>query len=122
MIGNRVKRWFWLQLAVYHAAKRSVDKELFCLKKAAELGSSIAQNELGVHFLTGDVVKMDKEKAYHYFLQSAQQEDMYGEANLAALYEQGVGVERDLDLAKNWYEKAARQGYKESIKALTDLE
>ena len=37
-------------------------------------------------------------------------------------YEKGDGVERNLKKAKEWYAKAAKQGYKEAIQRLIELE
>ena len=37
-------------------------------------------------------------------------------------YEKGDGVERNLKRAKEWYAKAAKQGYKDAIQRLIELE
>ena len=37
-------------------------------------------------------------------------------------YEKGDGVERNLKKAKEWYAKAAKQGYKEAMQRLIELE
>jgi len=53
--------------------------------------------------------------------------DMANDGNPAAQYElanfylEGIGVEKDKSKAKEWLEKAAKQGHKEAIKLLSTM-
>jgi TPR repeat protein len=42
--------------------------------------------------------------------QQAEQGDAWAQLNLGAAYDNGIGVERDIDKALHWYQKAAEQG------------
>ena len=44
----------------------------------------------------------------------AQKGDMPSQNNLALMYEQGLGVNKNMQTAQNWYRKAALAGYAES--------
>lgn len=46
--------------------------------------------------------------------QSAEAGDAYAQLNLGAAYDNGIGVERNLEKALLWYEKAAEQGVAEA--------
>ncbi len=42
--------------------------------------------------------------------QQAEQGDAWAQLNLGAAYDNGIGVERDIQQALHWYQKAAEQG------------
>jgi TPR repeat protein len=44
-----------------------------------------------------------------------------GMCNVGTCYENGVGVAKDMNLAKEWYSKAAAQGYDRAQVALGNL-
>lgn len=46
--------------------------------------------------------------------QSARGGDAYAQLNLGAAYDNGIGVERDIDQALHWYQKSAEQGVPEA--------
>jgi TPR repeat protein len=52
----------------------------------------------------------DYERAHGLWLQRAEQGDMAAQINLGALYERGLGVERDQARALEWYRRAAEGG------------
>ena len=41
---------------------------------------------------------------------------------LGECYRRGRGIEKDIEMAKYWYRKAAEQGHKKAKEALEDLE
>jgi TPR repeat protein len=57
-------------------------------------------------------------KMFYWLSLSAEQDFVQGQSNLAECYEKGYGTSIDMDKAIYWYEKAARQGYREAIDAL----
>ena len=45
-----------------------------------------------------------------WFLKAAQEENPVGELNLAMMYETGLGVEQDYEMAAAWYRQSAMKG------------
>ena len=121
------------------------DKALEWYEKAAEQGYSKAQYELGYYFEKGLGVKKDFDKALEWYQKAAKQgyklalekcrkatvdgnvkaieslkkaaEQGYADAQfeLGHIYEDGLGVEANLDQAIDWYQKAAELGNKEAF-------
>jgi TPR repeat protein len=83
------------------------------LRKAAELGNSWAQNDLGSCYTLGDKVSKNDVEATRWFQEAAIQENPWGQANLGTAYHEGRGVEQSFELAIFWYKKAAIQNHPE---------
>ena len=49
---------------------------------------------------------------------SAEQGDPEAQFNLGSMCEKGLGVERNLELAIDWYRKSAEQNFEEAVEAL----
>ena len=54
--------------------------------------------------------ELDYEKAFEWFLKSAQEGNKFAQYSLANLYYYGNGVEKDLSQAFLWYRKSSEQG------------
>ena len=54
-------------------------------------------------------------------MQSAVQGDMDAQYSLCMCYEEGLGVDVDLEEARDWYARAAEQGHKAAKKACKKL-
>ncbi|QQS55535.1 MAG: sel1 repeat family protein [Candidatus Competibacteraceae bacterium] len=80
------------------------------LRKAAELGCTASQNELGALLLSHNKAI----EAMEWFSQSAAKGNMYAQANIGWGYYSGNGVTQSYPLALSWYKKAAEQGHPES--------
>ena len=87
-------------------------------ESAALQGSALAQNTLGIFYLTGQGVKQDDKKAVSYFQQAALSGDANGEYNLAALYQQGRGVPKDPAFSLELYSRAAAKGHSNAMNNL----
>ena len=113
--------------------------EISDLKQKAENGDAEAQFELGMRYEFGDGVEKAPAKAEEWFQKAAEQEwtiaqsveDTQKLAELGIAIDQyelglccmdGLGVERDLAKAKEWFKKAADQGCEDAKKALKKLE
>eukprot|EP00927_Polykrikos_kofoidii_P030181 TRINITY_DN26011_c0_g1_i1.p1 TRINITY_DN26011_c0_g1~~TRINITY_DN26011_c0_g1_i1.p1 ORF type:complete len:808 (-),score=153.06 TRINITY_DN26011_c0_g1_i1:273-2696(-) len=84
--------------------------QLRLLKEAASRGNSEAQCALGLAFLLGDDgAPHDPSAAASLFRLAAEQGDARAMCNLGAMYAQGLGVSRDLDEAREWYQKSSDQ-------------
>lgn len=90
-------------------------------QKAAEQGSSAAQNNLGVMYQRAEGVDRDYVQAYHWFKRAAEAGNMDAQHNLADLYRHGYGVPQDFSYAVNWYTRAAMQGDVEAQNKLAEM-
>ncbi|MFZ2725107.1 MAG: caspase family protein [Methylococcaceae bacterium] len=87
------------------------------LKKQAQQGNYITQNLLGDCYYATD----DYHNSFKQYLNSAYQGYVVAQYNLGYMYEEGKGVTQDYLIAKNWYFKAANQGYDNAKEALARL-
>lgn len=94
----------------------------FYAKKAA-IGEERAQFALGLAYYSGtlSMVSQDWSKAYHWFLESANQGYANAQMCVAWMYEHGEYVEKDLKAARKWYLLAAKQGSKECSRRAEEL-
>jgi uncharacterized protein len=66
--------------------------------------------EQGINYYLGRGVPQDSKRAAALFEHAAKtQNHSAAQFNLGVLYERGEGVQKDLDTAVRWYEKAAQQ-------------
>ena len=85
---------------------------VFYYMGASELNHHLALDVLGTHIFARGAAY--HEEAAGYYLRAAELGDYIAQANIAALYESGYGVDMSWEVAKGWYEKAALQGHWES--------
>ncbi|TGQ78607.1 sel1 repeat family protein [Mesorhizobium sp. M8A.F.Ca.ET.207.01.1.1] len=88
------------------------------LTKAAEQGNVDAQINLGVAYLTGEIVDKNPKLAFYWYEKAAQLNDSKAQFNVALMYLKGVGVEQNDDLAIQWLKRSAAQGYRGAEEAL----
>jgi len=77
---------------------------------AAEQGHTIAQNNLGVMYESGQGVPQDYATAVKWYRLAAQQGHAIAQFNLGIMYGMGQGVPQDYVEAVKWYQLAAGQG------------
>jgi thiol-disulfide isomerase/thioredoxin len=94
------------------------EKGISLIRKAAEKGFGLAQNELGYSYQHGDGVEKDLKRAVEWYRKAAEQGEAIGCHNLAACYERGLGVEASTKDAVRWYEKAAEGRHLPAIRWL----
>ena len=87
--------------------------------KAADLGSALAQNNVGYAYLFGEGIVQDYAKAVYWLEKSAAQNFAGAYNNLGLCYSNGLGVVQDKYKALECYQKAANLGSK---KALENIE
>jgi TPR repeat protein len=87
------------------------------LLQAAQKGDPTAENALGVHYATGQGVKLSEAEAVHWFTKAAEQGYVPAQSKLGSLYYSGRGVPQDLTRAYFWM-AVARQGGDEASNAL----
>ena len=82
-------------------------KARYIYEKAASLGSSDAQINLGYMYFVGEGVAQDYTVAREWYLKASHATE--AQTNLAAIYEHGLGVEKDLNAAQAWRDKSLPQ-------------
>ena len=91
------------------------------LRRAAERGDAIAQNNLGNRYYNGEGVVKDYGEAVKWHRRAAEQGLASAQFNLGVCYENGEGVKKDADEAVKWYRRAAEQGDVYARKVLEEL-
>jgi TPR repeat protein len=94
-------------------------KSLFWYHKAADQGSSMALNQIGIYYdrLAGH----DKAEAFKWYRKAAEHKDAVAQYNVGSMYQSGEGVEQDGLEAAAWYEGAVENGYHEGLDRLVSL-
>ena len=80
------------------------------LRKSADQGNALAQNNLGVMYAEGKGVSRNDTEAVKWFRKSAEQGNSAGESNLGEMYLKGRGVRQNYDEAVRLFRKSAEQG------------
>ena len=88
--------------------KRAMDK----FNEAAQQGVSLAMNYLGLIYLEGKIVKQDYSVAVDWFFKAAQTEpvDIHSMYNLGRSYYFGWGVSKNIQTAKEMFERTIAAG------------
>src|SRR5262249_22964568 len=100
---------FAYQLGRAYAKNKESAKALDLYRKAAEAGSSAAQNTIGHFFAEGRELPKDEAQAIVWFRKAAEQGYGLGQTNRGVMYENGRSVPKDDVQAIAWYRKAADQ-------------
>ena len=86
---------------------------------AAQRGSVPAMRALGLLYLHGaQGVPADRDEATGWFYQAALRDDAQSMFALGRAFEDGVGVDRDSELASFWIGRAAHKGFSPARAAL----
>ena len=101
---------------VYYMEKKNTAQAEKWFRMAADMGDSDGQWWLGklyfegLSFIKGTFkLKKDYDKAFSLYLKSAEQNNATGQRLLGEMYENGLGVKKNLTEAAMWYRKAAEQ-------------
>jgi len=90
------------------------DKNYSCAlsewSRAAELGNSVAQYNLGLMYKAGRGVEQNDAKAVEWYQKAAAQDYDPASLRLAAMYAKGEGLTQDYAKASEWFRKAFEQG------------
>jgi len=65
--------------------------------------------------------KLIGKKAFNLYKDAANMGNKIAQFNLGILYENGIGIKKDIDQAIYWHRSSARQGYKVAQKRLEKL-
>jgi len=91
-------------------------------KKAADQGQPEACFNLGQILRSEKLGTVDESLAFNYFMKSAHAGNLYAMFEVAQMLENGVGVQKSLERAINWYETAAKYGHEKAKEILNRLQ
>ena len=108
---------FWAQCddefkaaEVYHEQKR-YSKGLTTYIELTQYGYPAAIYRIGEYYRDGHALKINKQQAFNFMLKAAKKNYAPAQHDVAVMYREGVGTERDLPAATHWFEKAVEQEY-----------
>lgn len=90
--------------------KKDEKQAVVCFRKAAELGYSPAQSNLGVFLKYGYGVAKNVQEAATWFEKAALEGQVHAQFLFGRCFETGKGVDKDDKKALKWYGKAAEAG------------
>jgi TPR repeat protein len=94
-------------------------KELAWLHKAADQGSSIALNQIGIYY---EKVAHDSAEALRWYRKAAGYKDAVAQYNIGSMYYEGAGAKRNNAEAAVWLREAVENGnYRDPLTLLLDL-
>lgn len=104
----------WFDLAACYlrgiAVEPDVEQSMHWLKKSAEYGHELAQNQLGRMYETGRGSEQNDVQAAYWYRRAAEQGNAWAQAELGAMHLKGKGVEQDYVQAVSRFSKAAERG------------
>lgn len=97
---------------------KDIEKGLYELKWAAELGHLKAQTKLGDIYYFGELTKKNLDSAYHFYMLAAEQKDPYGMYSVGymIIHDEKPFIEKSIGYA--WLRRAADAGYESAKKYL----
>ena len=85
-------------------AANSDEKYIERLKRRVDCNDVIAMNQLGRHYYRGEIsLPQDYDRAMKLLLRAGELGSAYAQGNLGYAYENGMGVETDVEKAKYYY-------------------
>ncbi|CAG8584538.1 4393_t:CDS:1 [Ambispora gerdemannii] len=113
---------YWTLLAFFNVCgfgtQYNNDNAFQWYKKAAEIGDSLGQQEVGIFFQQGIGTEQNLEEAIKWFSKAADAGMAIASYHLARKYLRGDGVEMDKSRAMDFYEKSAEAGFDEAYAAI----
>lgn len=79
-------------------------------------------NFVGSAYFWGDGIEPDREKAFGYYLTSAQKGNPETQYKIGNCYKTGQGTAQNMTEALHWHQLSAAQGYPDAIDALARLD
>ncbi|MGI6205565.1 MAG: tetratricopeptide repeat protein [Anaerovoracaceae bacterium] len=101
--------------------KPDYEKAIALYSEGALDGDYRCYRELGRIYAEGKITEEDPEKAYYNFMMAGAIGDPVSVTNMALFYEEGYGIEKNMDRAVELYKMAADAGEENAIEALERL-
>ena len=81
----------------------------------------LAMNRIGLAYMKGEGLPLRNDLAMKWFLKASEAGNMYGEYNIAKMYQFGLGVEKNIRIALEHYEKAKSMGHNDVAKEIANI-
>ena len=108
----------------YYYGRGGVEKDLekakYWKRKGAEQGDVRAQCGLAFYYEANAAGLADYQEAFKWYLRAANQDAAHAQYKVASSYFEGLGVDRNIDLAFEWAQKAAPGLEREAAEAEGD--
>ncbi|PKY28571.1 HCP-like protein, partial [Rhizophagus irregularis] len=88
---------------------------------SAKSGFSFGLNMLGYCYSKGIGTLIDKKRAFGLYFKAAIVDNCTAQYNVAICFDEGIGTDKNIEKAKEWYEKSANNGYERATKKLDEL-
>ncbi len=85
-----------------------MESDIADLRRKAEAGSAVAQTILGIRYLDGIDTEVNYPEAFRWLSAAATQETSRSIVNLARMYEEGLGVEKNVGEAIRLYKAVSK--------------
>lgn len=120
--GNQIfQNNYGVRLYENASSKQQKNEAFKYLLSAAKSGSAHAQVTVGWIYLHGLLGIRDTTAAFKWNMKGALQGEPEGANNVAFQYENGIGVQKSVEKAKEWYVYAAARGSQIALGALRHL-
>ena len=96
---------------LFYIQQENYESAFYYMKKASELGSVLAQNNLGVLYGLGHGTDVDIQRSNYWIEKAAHGGSAAAQNTLGCFYKDALnGFEQNYEKANYWFEKAAKQG------------
>ncbi len=96
-------------------ASRKEFRELLNLKIQESAGNTSALNDLGCMYAAGIGTRRNMKMAVAYLMEASMKNNLFGMLNMAQLYREGLGVDKDVEKARELYHRAYDAGYTDAM-------
>lgn len=101
---------------------KDINKSIEYYTKAVKQENHYAMNNLAQLYLVGDgKIQKDYRKSMNLYLKAEQLGNVSAMHALGIIYENGYGVDKNLETALSWYEKASKKGHMKSKNKIDQL-
>lgn len=90
-------------------------RELLNLKIQESAGNTSALNDLGCMYASGIGTHKNMKMAVAYLMEASMKNNLFGMLNMAQLYREGLGVDKDMEKARELYLRAYEGGYTDAM-------
>jgi tetratricopeptide (TPR) repeat protein len=103
--------------------EKDINQAINWYKKAIESGDKYSMVIIGsIYYYGKNEIAINHVEAFKWYAKAAEEGDSDGMWRLGMCYENGMGVNMDWDMAREWYEKASKLGNKKAKNALDNLD
>lgn len=96
-------------------ANKKEFRELLNQKIQSSAENPSALNDLGCMYASGIGVRRNMKMAVAYLMEASMKNNLFGMLNMAQLYREGLGVDKDMEKARDLYRHAYEAGYTDAM-------